>query len=58
MCEPQRTGGLIRSVIDGLANLRHTGLPWYRVLYLTIANYLRRARRRRMCCGNLGQPGC
>lgn len=58
MCEPQRPGGLIRLIIDGLANLRHTGLPWYRVLSLAIGNYLRRARRRRMCCGNLGQPGC
>lgn len=46
------------SIFAALANLRGSGLPWYRCLAAVAANNWRKLRRGQNCCGNLGQPGC
>ena len=40
------------------ANLRGTGLPWWRVLAIAASNTWRKMVLLRGCCGNPGQPGC
>ena len=49
---------MIRRVPTSISNVRNTGLPWRRVVYLYVANIWHKVRHGTDCCGNLGQPGC
>ncbi|MFO7605974.1 MAG: hypothetical protein R6W72_06725 [Desulfurivibrionaceae bacterium] len=33
-------------------------MPWRRKLHLILVNNFRKLRKRQVCCGNPGQPGC
>ncbi len=41
-----------------VANIRGSGLPWYKTLFVAAGNYWRKVRGGQECCGNPGRPGC
>ena len=60
MCDGHKPDDSERHSInpDRFANMKGTGLPWYRVLAVSTKNYMIKARRLSLCCGNNGEPGC
>ena len=60
MCDGHRSDdseGQVHSP-ERSSNMMGTGLPWYRVLAVSTKNYMIKARRLSLCCGNNGEPGC
>jgi hypothetical protein len=43
---------------DSFANFRDYDAPFLVKVRMAVANNLKKARTRKDCCGNLGQPGC
>jgi hypothetical protein len=43
---------------DSLANFRGYDAPFATKVRLALRNNLKKARTRKDCCGNLGEPGC
>ncbi len=41
-----------------LSNWRGSELPFFDKLRVSLRNNWTKARTRRNCCGNLGEPGC
>ncbi len=58
--EPQYRG--IRNVLYGfriaMVNVRHSGIPWWRLPAEVASNLRLRARNGWVCCGNHAHPGC
>ncbi len=43
---------------DVFANFNEYDAPFLTKVRMALANNLKKARTRKDCCGNLGQPGC
>ena len=43
---------------DFFHNFREYDAPFATKVRMAVANNLKKARTRKDCCGNLGQPGC
>lgn len=41
-----------------IANMRESGLPWWKTPFAAAANYWLKIRRWQVCCGNIGHAGC
>ena len=46
------------SLSDIFANFTEYDAPFLTKVRMTVANNVKKARTRKDCCGNLGQPGC
>ena len=62
MCAPDEKSdvkhGFFAKVLTYFGNLRNSGLPPHRILFLAIANLFRRVHPVSGCCGSYGHPGC
>ena len=50
--------GRLSRVSICVGNIRDSRSPWHRTVIIAAANFLRRVRPLRSCCGNVGHPGC